>query len=105
MINCDIINLTICLSDLEPDQYYISPTNKKKYLNISVSARKEPDKYNNDLSVAYKKKQKGDETKYVKNSSGKTVSFNNSINNTNNNNSNVENNEQNTVPTNDDLPF
>ena len=103
MINCDIINLTICLSDLEPDQYFVS-TNNKKYLNVTVSARKEPDKYNNDLSVTYKKK-KGDETKYVKNSSGKTVSFNNSINNSNNNNSNVENNKQNTVSTNDDLPF
>lgn len=75
-MNCDIINLTICLSDLDPEQFYVSPTSKKKYVNLQVGARKEIDKYGNDLTITYKKK-KGDPTIYPKGSTGKTFNFQN----------------------------
>lgn len=76
-MNCDIVNLTICLTDLDPDQFYVSPTSKKKYVNLQIGARKEIDKYGNDLTITYKKK-KGDPTIYPKGSTGKTFNFQNS---------------------------
>lgn len=75
-MNCDIVNLNICLTDLDPKQFYVSPTTGKKYVNLQVASRREPDKNGNDLVVTYKKKS-GDPTIYVKNSNGKTFNFQN----------------------------
>ena len=74
-INCDLINASICLSDLEASQFQLGKDGKK-YLNFSILSRKEPDKFGNDLTITYKK-EKGQETKYIK-GNAKTVTFDNS---------------------------
>lgn len=74
-INCDLINASICLTDLDASQFQIG-SDKKKYLNFTINLRKEADKFGNDLSISYKK-EKGQETKYIK-GNAKTVTFDNS---------------------------
>ena len=71
-INCDLINASICLSELEASQFQIGKDGKK-YLNFSILSRKEPDKFGNDLTITYKK-EKGQETKYIK-GNAKSVNF------------------------------
>ena len=71
-INCDLINASICLSDLEASQFQIGKDGKK-YLNFSILSRKVPDKFGNDLTMSYKK-EKGQETKYIK-GNAKSVNF------------------------------
>ena len=74
-MNCDIIDITMCLSDLDASEFFTSEKTGKKYLNFKVAGRREPDRYGNEISIAYKKKNKSDETKYIKGSSGKMFSF------------------------------
>ena len=71
-INCDLINASICLSELEASQFQIGKDGKK-YLNFSILTRKEPDKFGNDLTLTYKK-EKGQDTKYIK-GNAKSVNF------------------------------
>lgn len=100
-MNCDIVNLTICLSDLEQSEFYTSPKNNKKYLNISIASRKEKDKFDNDVTIQYKRNNKQEQTKYLKNSYGKQFNFNPKDNNVNSNNTINNNNNSND----DNLPF
>ena len=72
-INCDLINASICLSELEASQFQIGKDGKK-YLNFSIVTRKEPDNFGNDLTLAYKKS-KGQKTKYLIKSNAKSVNF------------------------------
>ena len=46
----DLINVSICLSDIPKDKI-VTAKNKKKYLNITVARLKEPDKYNKTHTV------------------------------------------------------
>jgi hypothetical protein len=71
-INCDLINASICLTDLDKSQFQIGK-DEKKYLNFSILTRKEADKFGNDLTMTYKK-EKGQETKYIK-GNAKSVNF------------------------------
>ena len=73
-INADIINVSINLTDLDRSKFS-SDKNGKMYLNFSLNARKEPDKYGNDLTISYKK-DNGKETVYIK-GNAKTVNFDN----------------------------
>lgn len=77
-IECDLINVSICLSELDKDNLR-KADNGKIYLNIAVVKRKEKDKYGNDLNVCYarskEEREAGVETKYLKSSNAKTVTF------------------------------
>jgi hypothetical protein len=73
-ITADTINVSINLTDLDKSKF-TTDANGKKYLNFSLNARKEPDKFGNDLTIAYKKA-KGEETTYIK-GNAKTVTFDN----------------------------
>lgn len=90
-MNFDSIDLNICLTDLDKSLFYKSEKTGKFYLNLTIKPRKEPDRYNNDLTLSYKKKNKTDETKYLQGSTGKTFILkkyveNKPVNNSNSNN-------------------
>lgn len=47
----DITSISVCLSDI-PKEYITESKNGKKYVNLSVSAKKETDQYGKTHSVA-----------------------------------------------------
>jgi len=64
-INCDLINVSICLTDLEK-KFLQKAENGKVYLNATITDRKEPDKFGNDLSIYYNQRKKNDGTRPAK---------------------------------------
>lgn len=74
MIQADVINLQINLTDLDRSKFYTG-TDGKQYLSVTVGQRKEPDKFGNDLYLSYYK-EKGAPTVYIK-GNAKSVHFNN----------------------------
>lgn len=48
-MNNSIINLSICLSDLPKEKLRKSEKNGKVYVNLTVSPRKEEDKFGNNV--------------------------------------------------------
>ena len=80
-----IINLSICVSDIPKTKINKSDKNGKSYLNITVSAKKEPDKFGNTHTVyiSQSKDEKGDKT-YI--GSGKEYVFKGSEQTTQNTN-------------------
>ena len=69
-----IINLSICVSDIPKTKINKSDKNGKSYLNITVAAKKDPDKFGNTHTVyiSQSKDEKGDKT-YI--GSGKEYVF------------------------------
>ena len=47
----EFFKVSICLSDL-PKEEIRQATNGKKYINLTINRKKEPDQYGKDLSVA-----------------------------------------------------
>jgi hypothetical protein len=47
----EFYGISICLSDL-PAEHITTAKNGKKYINLTVSKKKEADQYGNDLSVS-----------------------------------------------------
>lgn len=45
-----VINISICLSDIPTDKIKVGK-NGKKYLNVTIAGRKEPDQYENNVTV------------------------------------------------------
>ena len=46
----EFFSVSICLSDL-PKEFITESKNGKKYINMNINRKKEPDKYGKDLSV------------------------------------------------------
>ena len=46
-----MINVSICLSDLPKEKITLSEKNGKKYINLIVDSRKEPDQYGQTHTV------------------------------------------------------
>jgi hypothetical protein len=67
-INCNLVNFSICLTDLEK-KHLKKAENGKIYLNACIGTRKEADKFGNDLNIFYNKTKEeraaGAETCYV----------------------------------------
>jgi len=47
----EFFKVSICLSDL-PKEHITEAKNGKKYINLAINRKKEPDQYGKDLSVA-----------------------------------------------------
>lgn len=47
----DIINFSICLSDIEKNDIHISESNNKKYISLSIGSMREMDKYGKTHNV------------------------------------------------------
>lgn len=47
----DIINVSVCLSDIPKEEIYTSEKNGKKYVRLSVGSRRETDNYGNTHNV------------------------------------------------------
>jgi hypothetical protein len=89
-----MINLNICLTDI-PKEKIKTGKDGKKYLNISVSEMKQPDKFENTHTVFVKDKDDAEKTYIGK---GKEVVFNKPA-------QDVKVIETETIIVNDDLPF
>lgn len=77
-INCNLINFSICLSDLSKGQLK-KADNGKIYLNGVIAPRKEIDKFGNDLNIFFPKSKEEKELKAVTvyiPGNAKSVSFN-----------------------------
>jgi hypothetical protein len=61
-IEADIINFSICLSDLDKSKLK-KADNGKIYLNGVINARKEPDQYGNNLTLSFSKTKEEREAK------------------------------------------
>jgi hypothetical protein len=46
----EFFSISICLSDL-PEEHIKEAKNGKKYINLNINRKKEPDQYGKDLSV------------------------------------------------------
>jgi hypothetical protein len=47
----EFFSVSICLSDL-PKEHITTAKNGKKYINLNINRKKEPDQYGKDLSIA-----------------------------------------------------
>lgn len=63
----DLINASICLSDIPKDKITTSPTNGKKYLNICIARRQAPDSFGNTHSMYVSQSQEERQAKTPKN--------------------------------------
>lgn len=72
----ELINVSICLSDI-PREKIKAADNGKKYLNICVSERREPDRYDNThtVFVSQSKEEREARADKVYIGSGKVVVF------------------------------
>lgn len=81
-----LINLSICLSDIPKERIKVSEKNGKKYLNVTIQGRKEPDEYGNNVyaTVSHTKeeretaKEQGVELEKVFIGQGRHIVFNGS---------------------------
>ena len=62
MIKADLVNISICLTDLDKSKFK-KADNGKLYLNATIGQRKETDKFGNDLTVFYSKSKEEREAK------------------------------------------
>lgn len=72
-----MINVSICLSDLPKDRITKSEKNGKKYINLVVDQRKEPDNYGNTHTcyVGQSKEEREAKTPKVYCGNGKEIVF------------------------------
>lgn len=72
----DLINVSLCVSDIPKDKIYVSESGKK-YISICVSKLREPDQYENTHSVfirqSKEERERRDKRTYV--GRGKAVVF------------------------------
>lgn len=72
----EIINISVCLTDI-PKELIATTQSGKKYINFTISNRKEADKYQNTLNVSINKtkeqKEQNPDKVYV--GSGKVFTF------------------------------
>lgn len=62
MIQADKINASICLTDLDKSRFHTGKDGKQ-YLNFTISYRRIPDAYGNDLTMYYAKTKEQREAK------------------------------------------
>ena len=79
----EIINISLCLSDIPKEAIKLSEKNGKKYLPIVVASRKEPDQYGNTHTVYVQQTKEERTAKKTKSyiGNGKAVSFDGNSNN------------------------
>jgi hypothetical protein len=72
-----LINIKVCLSDLPKDKIFTSEKTGKKYIDLTVDERREPDTYGNTHSVSVgqskEERERRDSRIYVGN--GKAYTF------------------------------